>query len=52
MRMGNLLSGRIVSWNMATRNHSVGIDHVTVVPKPAAPTDEPAAEDDDDADED
>ncbi|MFD1566388.1 hypothetical protein [Halolamina litorea] len=27
---------------MATRQHSVGIDHVTVVPKPATPAEETA----------
>jgi len=40
MRMGNLLSGETLPWNMATKQHSVGIDHVTVVPGPAAPADE------------
>ncbi|MBP1985805.1 hypothetical protein J2753_000278 [Halolamina salifodinae] len=38
---------------MATKNHAVGIDHVTVVPEPAAPSgaDDPRAEDADGADD-
>jgi len=50
--MGNLLSGEPVPWNMATKNHSVGIDHVTVVPEPAArmDADDSPAEDDDEVD--
>ncbi len=42
MRMGNLLGGETHTSTMATRQHSVGIDHVTVVPKPATPAEETA----------
>lgn len=50
MRMGNVLSVTPLLSHMATRNHSVGINHVTVVPKsPATPTD--AAESDEPADD-
>ena len=40
MRMGNHLSGEARTSHMATKQHSVGIDHVTVVPEPAARADE------------
>ena len=46
MRMGNLLSGEAHLSTMATKQHSVGIDHVTVVPGPAAPADEEEERDD------
>ena len=37
---------------MATKNPSVGIDHVTVVPRPAAPTDaDDSRAEDEDADD-
>ena len=36
---------------MATKNHSVGIDHVTVVPQPAAPSDADGSRAEDDADD-
>ena len=49
MRMGNLLSARGHRTAMAAKNHSVGIDHVTVVPEPAAP--EESDEDGSDADD-
>jgi hypothetical protein len=49
--MGNLLRPEALLPHMAAKNHTVGIDHVTVVPKPAASTDEPA-EDEADDDED
>jgi len=48
MRMGNLLGGRADGSHMAAKNHSVGIDHVTVVPAPAAPSDESTEDDADD----
>jgi hypothetical protein len=51
MRMGNLLSAEAVPPHMAAKNHSVGIDHVTVVPKPAASTDEPGEDEADDDEE-
>lgn len=53
MRMGNLLRAETLIQGMATKNHSVGIDHVTVVPEPAArmDADDSQAEDDDADDE-
>ena len=47
MRMGNLLSPEALPPHMAAKNHSVGIDHVTVVPKPATPADEDEDAEDD-----
>ncbi len=49
--MGNLLSGRTDRTNMAAKNPSVGIDHVTVVPEPAVPSDDAEAESDADAEQ-
>ncbi len=46
MRMGNLLSGGARTSSMATKQHSVGIDHVTVVPEPAATADDDGDDED------
>ena len=48
MRMGNLLRVRALPSGMAAKNHSVGIDHVTVVPDSSTPSiaDDGADEDD------
>ncbi|GAB7013823.1 hypothetical protein JCM18549_20940 [Halolamina salina] len=46
MRMGNLLRPEADPTDMATKQHSVGIDHVTVVPEPAATADDDGDDED------